>query len=111
MNMTLSLNAIAEKWLDVLKKSKLLEDYCQKHYHRSPKFFIGADPKNPPQAPNCPYIMIIPTGKSEWMEPSNTYKLLVVVVISQKNRYLPQAVPHGSQDGRSLCQCLHLPIL
>lgn len=86
MNMTLSLNAIAEKWLDVLKTSKLLEDYCQKHYHRSPKFFIGADPKNPPQAPNCPYIMIIPTGKSEWMEPSNTYKLLVVVVISQKNK-------------------------
>ena len=30
--------------------------------------------------------MIIPTGKSEWMEPSNTYKLLVVVVISQKNK-------------------------
>ena len=57
MNMTLSLNAIAEKWLDVLKKSKLLEDYCQKHYHRSPKFFIGADPKNPPQAPNCPYTV------------------------------------------------------
>ncbi len=84
MEMTLSLNTICDKWLDILEKSEKLEEYCQTKYEKSPKFYLGGDPKNPPKETDCPYFVILPSGKDEGLSLSPfSYTVYILCAIAQ----------------------------
>lgn len=85
MSMNLNMNDISEKWLSILKSSESLESFCQEHYGKSCRFFIGGDPKAPPTEDDAPFLMILTGEKEEWMETDNVYVMYVMgVIISEK---------------------------
>mgnify|MGYP001164217733 CR=1 FL=1 len=85
MEMTLALNTICDKWLNILENSERLKEYCQSKYQKDPKFYFGGDPKNPPQENDCPYIVIIPGSKEEGLSLSPfSYTVYVFCVIAQQ---------------------------
>lgn len=100
MNMCLDLNDIAEVWLDILLHSKALEQFCQSHFGKSCKFFMGGDPKSPPQIEDTPFVMIITGDKEEWMEPENVYTLYLMAVITEKKKETDGREAYRNGDAR-----------
>lgn len=86
MNMTLSLNAFAQKWADVILNSEKIKEYCQNHYQKDVRLFIGGDPQEPPRLEDSPYIMILPSDKEEGMVDENEYIVYLLISINQPGK-------------------------
>lgn len=62
---SLPITAIIDRWLEVLPADVDIEAYCQSHWGKSPKIYLGIPRKMPPTEKDCPYIVIIPGAKEE----------------------------------------------
>jgi hypothetical protein len=81
---TLKLSDIMGKWLDALKTSAAIQNYCTAKYGQAPKIYVGINGKNPPAASDCPMIVLYPGAKSEGLELQEyIYKLTVGWTILQ----------------------------
>lgn len=105
MEMCLNLNDIAEVWLDILLHSEALDDFCRSHFQKPCKFFMGADPKHPPQDTDAPLIMIITGDKEEWMEPENVYTLYIMAGIVEKRKEADGKLEYRNEDARVIRIC------
>jgi len=60
--MTCHAYEICEKIIDALDASELIKDFCQLHFSKDPKFYLGIDVNNPPPLTNAPFILVVPEG-------------------------------------------------
>jgi hypothetical protein len=86
MEMTLSLQAIVDKWLSVLESSEVILKFCKDKYGKAPAFLAGANPRQSPDESYCPFILLLPGGKTEGAGvDEQEYKIGIAWVISQGN--------------------------
>ncbi|WP_312516271.1 hypothetical protein [Anaerospora sp.] len=80
---TLKLSDVINKWRDALKASTSIRDFCMMRYNKSPKIFIGTDPKQSADT-EYPLIILYPGAKEEGLELQEyTYKLTVKWAVLQ----------------------------
>lgn len=65
MKMTLNLWDIVDRWKEIIVNSDKINDFCTKNYGKKPMIYLGADPKEPPEEENTPFILIMPGGKKK----------------------------------------------
>nr|DAL50863.1 MAG TPA_asm: hypothetical protein [Caudoviricetes sp.] len=87
MKMTLNLWDIVDRWKEIIVNSDEINDFCTKNYGKKPMIFLGADPKEPPEEENTPFILIMPGGKKEGADQdTNKYVLYLYCCISQNTK-------------------------
>lgn len=62
---TINAYQVIEKWRDKLASSEKLDAFCLEKYGKSFTIYVGADVKSLPNENNCPFILMIPSQKSE----------------------------------------------
>ena len=65
MEHTIPLQTISTAWMDTLKASTRIQEYCKSHYGRGPVLINGGNPREAPDGDYCPYIVVMNGSKIE----------------------------------------------
>jgi hypothetical protein len=110
---TLQLSDIISKWRDTLKASQPIQSFCMTQYNKAPNIFVGINGQKPPEASDCPMIILYPGSKSEGLELKEyTYKLTIGWTISQSATTVTNNVTEytGVTDCDTLGQLIYLEL-
>jgi hypothetical protein len=94
MNMTLPLNTMIDKWIDILSNSQKIKDFCNEKYGKDMKIFSGGNPNDPPKEECCPFLMILPGSKEEGISQSSFFYTVYICVVIQQ----PNVISDGETD-------------
>lgn len=86
MEHTIPLQTISKAWMDALKASTRIQEYCKIHYGRSPVLINGGNPREAPDGDYCPYIVVMNGSKIEGEDQSVlSYTIGVGWVVKNNN--------------------------
>jgi len=77
--MTCHAYEICEKIIDALNASELIKDFCQLHFSKDPKFYLGIDANNPSLLTDSPFVLVVPEGVVENVACQNSIFLGCVI--------------------------------
>lgn len=59
-----TLTSLVEHFRAAIYADASIASFCTTNYAKSVKLYVGYDQKNPPASANCPFIAIVPVGRS-----------------------------------------------